>query len=95
MSGRILVLGAAGRLGRTAAEAFRDGGWTVVSLVRPGRARLAPADTQIVELDALDHAALGKAARGADVILHALNPRAAPRCSFPQTCTISAHRCPL
>jgi nucleoside-diphosphate-sugar epimerase len=74
MSGRILILGAAGRLGRTAAEAFRDGGWTVVSLVRPGRARLAPAGTQIVELDALDHAALGKAARGADVVLHALNP---------------------
>jgi nucleoside-diphosphate-sugar epimerase len=74
MSGRILVLGAAGRLGRTAAGAFRDGGWTVVSLVRAGRARLAPAGTQIVELDALDHAAVGKAARGADVVLHALNP---------------------
>jgi nucleoside-diphosphate-sugar epimerase len=73
MSGRILVLGAAGRLGRTAAEAFRDGGWTVVSLVRAGRARLAPAGTQIVELDALDHAAVGKAARGADLVLHALN----------------------
>jgi len=27
-----------------------------------------------VEVDALDHAAVGKAARGADVILHALNP---------------------
>ena len=74
MSGRILILGAAGRLGHTAAEAFRDGGWTVTSLVRPGRARLAPAGMEIVELDALDHAAVGKAARGADVILHALNP---------------------
>ncbi len=42
--------------------------------MRPGRARLAPAGTQIVELDALDHAAVGKAARGVDVVLHALNP---------------------
>jgi nucleoside-diphosphate-sugar epimerase len=74
MSRRILVLGAAGRLGHAAAAAFRDGGWTVASLVRPGRARLAPAGTEIVELDALDHAAVGKAARGADVVLHALNP---------------------
>ena len=65
MSRRILVLGAAGRLGHAAAAAFRDGGWTVASLVRPGRARLAPAGTEIVELDALDHAAVGKAARGA------------------------------
>ena len=74
MSRRILVLGAAGRLGHAAAESFRDGGWTVASLVRPGRARLAPAGTEIVEFDALDHAAVGKAARGVDVVLHALNP---------------------
>ena len=73
MSGRILVLGAAGRLGHAAAQAFRDGGWTVASLVRPGGARRAPAGTEIVELDVLDHAAVGTAARGADVILHALN----------------------
>jgi nucleoside-diphosphate-sugar epimerase len=74
MSGRVLVLGAAGRLGQAAAEAFRDAGWTVAALVRPGGAARAPADTEIVELDALDHAAVGKAARGADVVLHALNP---------------------
>ena len=42
MSGRILVLGAAGRLGYTAAEAFRDAGWTVKGLVRPGRAAAVP-----------------------------------------------------
>ena len=34
MSGRILILGAAGRLGHAAAEAFRDAGWKVASLVR-------------------------------------------------------------
>src|SRR5215471_17772207 len=51
MNARVLVLGAAGRLGHAAARAFRDAGWSVASLVRPG-----------------------SAARGADVVLHALNP---------------------
>jgi len=74
MSARILVLGAAGRLGQKAAEAFRDAGWIVTSLVRPGGAARAPADTEVLEINALDHAAIGKAARGADVVLHALNP---------------------
>ena len=37
MKGRILVLGAAGRLGTVAAETFRDEGWQVKGLVRPGR----------------------------------------------------------
>jgi nucleoside-diphosphate-sugar epimerase len=72
---RILVLGAAGRLGTVAAEAFRDAGWAVTSLVRPGHAARAPTGTDVVEADALDHQAVAAAARGAAVILHALNPR--------------------
>jgi nucleoside-diphosphate-sugar epimerase len=75
MSSRILVLGAAGRLGYVAAESFRDAGWKVISQVRPGAAKLAPPRTRIVEIDALDHAAICEAAQGADVVLHALNPR--------------------
>jgi nucleoside-diphosphate-sugar epimerase len=67
-------LGAAGRFGYTAAEAFRDAGWTVASLVRPGGAARVPSDTEPVEVDASDHAAVSAAARGADVVLHALNP---------------------
>ena len=43
-------------------------------MVRPGNASRAPADTEIVEIHALDHAAVAKTAGGADVILHALNP---------------------
>jgi nucleoside-diphosphate-sugar epimerase len=74
VSSRILVLGAAGRFGYTAAEAFRDAGWTVASLVRPGSAARVPSDTEPVEVDARDHAAVSAAARGADVVLHALNP---------------------
>jgi nucleoside-diphosphate-sugar epimerase len=74
MSRRVLILGAAGRLGHAAAGAFRAGGWKVASLVRPGRGEQAPRGTQIIELDALDHAAVSAAARGADIVLHALNP---------------------
>jgi len=72
VSGNILVLGAAGRLGYAAAEAFRIAGWSVTSLVRPGSAHRAPRGTKIVEtIDRLEAIA---AARGADVVLHALNP---------------------
>lgn len=74
MSGRILVLGAAGRLGRIAAEAFRDRGWTVASLTRGRSIRLVASGTEAVEADARDVNAVAAAARGADVILHALNP---------------------
>jgi nucleoside-diphosphate-sugar epimerase len=74
MGGRILVLGAAGRLGYAAAAAFRDAGWVVVSLVRPGGGARAPQGTQVVEAHALDRVAVTEAARDADVVLHALNP---------------------
>ena len=74
MSGRVIVLGAAGRLGRAAAEAFRDAGWTVASLVRASAASRAASGTEIVEVDARDAEGIVEAAQGADVILHALNP---------------------
>jgi nucleoside-diphosphate-sugar epimerase len=73
VTGRILVLRAAGQLGRVAAEAFRDAGWEVTSLVRPGAAGRAATGTSLIELDALDHAAVADAARGCDIVLHALN----------------------
>src|SRR5690348_16160843 len=71
MTGRILVLGAAGRLGYAAAAAFRDAGWEVVSFVRPGAANRAPPETEILE--SVERSAIVAAARGADVVLHALN----------------------
>jgi nucleoside-diphosphate-sugar epimerase len=74
VTGRILVLGAAGRLGAASAAAFRKAGWTVTSLVRPGAAARAPKGTEVLEVSALDHVAVAEAARGADVVLHALNP---------------------
>jgi nucleoside-diphosphate-sugar epimerase len=85
MSSRILVLGAGGRLGYTAAEAFRAAGWSVSSLVRPGNAARAPSGTEIVEVHALDYDAVAAAARGTDVVLHALNPTYTewPRLALP------------
>jgi nucleoside-diphosphate-sugar epimerase len=74
MTSRILVLGAAGRFGFAAAQAFRDAGWMVTSLVRPGAGQRAPMGTEIIQAEALDPDAVVRAAEGADVILHALNP---------------------
>jgi nucleoside-diphosphate-sugar epimerase len=72
MSGRILILGAAGRLGYAAGEAFRIAGWSVTSLVRPGAGHRAPRGTTIVET--IDRRDAIEAALGVDVVLHALNP---------------------
>jgi nucleoside-diphosphate-sugar epimerase len=72
MKDSILVLGAAGRLGFAAAEAFRSEGWRVSGLVRPGAAHRAPHGIKIVETT--DRNAAVAAARGMDVVLHALNP---------------------
>jgi nucleoside-diphosphate-sugar epimerase len=72
VTGRIFVLGAAGRLGFAAAEAFRKADWWVKGLVRPGTAFRAPKGIELVETN--DRAAGIEAARGSDIILNALNP---------------------
>lgn len=71
MKGQILVLGAAGRLGFAAAEAFRDAGWSVKGLVRPGAEWRAPRGIVVIETN--DRAVAVKEARGTDIVLHALN----------------------
>ncbi len=72
MNGRVLVLGAAGRLGFVAAETFRDAGWQVKGLVRPGRAGAVPRKVEAVEAVTRDEAVA--AAQGCGVVLNALNP---------------------
>jgi nucleoside-diphosphate-sugar epimerase len=72
-SGRILVLGAAGQLGRAAAEAFHAAGWNVASLVRGHSSADVAPGTEGIEVDARDTEGVIEAARGADVVLHALN----------------------
>jgi nucleoside-diphosphate-sugar epimerase len=72
MTGRIIVLGAAGRLGFAAGEAFRDAGWKVKGLVRPGRAGAVPHRVEAIEAVTRDEAIA--AASGCDVVLNAFNP---------------------
>jgi nucleoside-diphosphate-sugar epimerase len=71
MKGQILVLGAAGRLGFAASEAFRDAGWSVKGLVRPDAGWRAPKGIDVIETN--DRAVAVKEARGTDIVLHALN----------------------
>jgi nucleoside-diphosphate-sugar epimerase len=72
----ILVLGAAGRLGRTVAEAFVAAGWRVKGLVRAknGAPSRLPAGVEAVVADATNREAVIAAAHGVDVIFHGLNP---------------------
>ncbi|WP_367846701.1 sugar nucleotide-binding protein [Rhodoferax sp. WC2427] len=78
MQPTVLILGARGRFGLAAARAFADAGWRVLGLVRPG-AQLPPeaATDQRIEwlvVDLQDSAAVVRAAHGACVVVHALNP---------------------
>jgi nucleoside-diphosphate-sugar epimerase len=73
MSGRVLVLGATGRFGAAVCEAFRAGGWAVTAQVRPGAAARAPRGTEILET--LDRLKVVESARGAAIVVHAMNPR--------------------
>jgi nucleoside-diphosphate-sugar epimerase len=70
---RILVLGAAGQLGRAAAQAFRTAGWSVASLVRGSSGSAIAPGSELIDVDARDTMAVVEAARGADVVLNALN----------------------
>lgn len=73
MKGRVIILGGAGRLGRAAAEAFKSAEWQVASLVRGSSAAGPARGTEIIQVDARDAESVVAAARGADVVLHALN----------------------
>jgi len=70
----VLVLGTRGRFGRAAVTAFSQAGWHVRAFVRPGRQPDATRGVKMVEGDAFDPDAVAAAARGANVIVHALNP---------------------
>ncbi|HUG62187.1 MAG TPA: NAD-dependent epimerase/dehydratase family protein [Methylomirabilota bacterium] len=70
----VLVLGAAGRIGRAVAEAFRDAGWRVKGQVRPGGAGRLGAGIEPVEANGADAEALARAGADVDVVFHGLNP---------------------
>jgi nucleoside-diphosphate-sugar epimerase len=76
MASTVLILGAAGHIGQALASAFADAGWQVRAQSRKPLPASLTARPQVraVRCEALDPAALRDAAKGADVIVHALNP---------------------
>lgn len=67
----ISLTGATGFLGRHLAEAYRDAGWEVRAIVRPGNRKLLPAGVQPVEAPIVDAARLTSAIAGSEILLHA------------------------
>ena len=70
----VLILGANGRFGLAAAQAFDAAGWQVIASVRRDAAPGMPAGAHIVTTPIEDTAALALEATGATVLVHALNP---------------------
>ena len=78
MTQTVLILGARGRFGLAAARAFAEAGWRVLGLLRPGAGLpdglAAEGRIEWMGADLQDLAAVVRAAQGADVVVHALNP---------------------
>ncbi|MGV3679026.1 MAG: NAD-dependent epimerase/dehydratase family protein [Acidovorax sp.] len=70
----VLILGARGRLGLAAAQAFAQAGWQVLAQVRPGATGPAVPGVQWLAIAAQDTPALAAHAQGAQVVVHAMNP---------------------
>lgn len=82
----VLVLGGRGRFGLAAARAFAGAGWQVHAQVRPGARHPALRGVEWLPAAVGDTGALAAAARGSEVVVHALNPaytRAAWRSRLP------------
>ena len=74
MNKRVIIAGAGGRFGRSAAAAFKTAGWEVTALVRSKRPEAPRHADRLVLCDAMDRQALAAACEGHDVIVNALNP---------------------
>lgn len=74
---KVLILGAAGHLGRELVRAYAQAGWQVVAQIRSGKVvETWPAGVEVVAapLDAQGLAQIARAASGAGSVVHALNP---------------------
>lgn len=74
MAESVLILGANGRFGNAVAGAFADAGWEVLAQVRRPLQQPARAGIRAVDAALEDVQALARAARGAAVVVHGLNP---------------------
>lgn len=70
----VVILGAAGRVGKAPANAFLQKDWKVRAVARGAKAAHLPDGMEHVQADAFDRAALIDACAGADVIVNALQP---------------------
>jgi nucleoside-diphosphate-sugar epimerase len=70
----VLILGANGRLGCAAAQAFDAAGWRVLAQVRRDAGAGIPAGATLLRQPLADPAALAGAAGSASVVVHAVNP---------------------
>ena len=74
MQNTVLILGARGRFGLATARAFADAGWRVIGQTRPGVQEPDTASIEWVGIDLNNTQAVVRAAQGATVVVHALNP---------------------
>ncbi len=72
--GKVIVLGANGRLGRAAIDAFLNAGWQASAFARTWDKADFPDQVARHTGDAFDAADISSAAQGCDVIVNALNP---------------------
>ncbi len=74
MRSTVLILGANGRFGLAAAQAFDAAGWQVVASVRRAPAPGMPAKARVITAAIDDIDSLAQDAAGPQVLVHALNP---------------------
>lgn len=70
----VLILGAQGRLGLAVTRGFAAAGWQVRAQMRRPPAQPLPAGAEAVLVDLRETTALARAACGASVVVHAVNP---------------------
>ena len=70
----VLILGANGRMGQAATQAFAAAGWRVWAQMRRAAGSPLPQGASAVQLHLNDSAGLAAQAAGASVVVHAVNP---------------------
>ncbi|MFZ6777711.1 NAD-dependent epimerase/dehydratase family protein [Undibacterium sp. Ji83W] len=70
----VLVLGAKGRLGQAAVEAFAAAGWRVIAQARSVGYDKPVQNIEFLQCDVLDTARILTAVPSVDVVIHAVNP---------------------
>ncbi len=70
----VLILGANGRFGQAATQAFAAAGWRVLAQVRRAPSTALPPDASALAVPLHDTAALIAQAAGAQAVVHAVNP---------------------